>query len=181
LNFIVGFHLGGAIVENETITLDLMDKERHINVLKKLVKNNVTPYPASEWMNPADIGMLKYLEDHRLISVHWIHPLGDEFPTPVWAKITECGLDFLEKDGGLSAMLGVVTIKLHDDTIKALIGQKIEQSDLAPPDKRKWLDALRALPADATKHLTMKLLDLGLAHGPSALHAIQTVLHIGTK
>lgn len=96
------------------------------------------------------------------------------------ARITKDGLDFLAEDGGLSAILGVVTIKLHEDTVKSLIETKIMESDLAPTDKPKFVAALRALPADATKHLTMKLLDMAVSHAPGALHAIQTALHLGS-
>ncbi len=129
------------------------------------------------------VANLRYLEGHGLLENSLSRPAinaGQKWLDGI-ARITEKGQDFLMDDGGLSAILGVVTIKLHDDTLKALIGQKIEESDLALPDKRRWLDALRALPADATKHLTMKLLDLGLTHCPDALHAIQTVLNIGPK
>src|ERR1700689_3844572 len=37
------------------------------------------------------------------------------------AALTAKGIDFLEDDGGLSAILGVVTVKLHADTIRDLI------------------------------------------------------------
>lgn len=82
-------------------------------------------------------------------------------------------MDFLADDGGLSAILGTVTIKLHDDTLKELMESRIANSELGARDKSRWIDALRALPAESTKHLTMKLLDLGLSRGPEALHVIE--------
>lgn len=85
-------------------------------------------------------------------------------------------MDFLADDGGLSAILGVVTIKLHDDTIKALIEGRILQSDLPEPEKKRFLAQLRELPAETTKHLVLKLVDLGLDKAPTAIETIGTFL-----
>ncbi|MBR8401957.1 hypothetical protein KDW65_35590 [Burkholderia cenocepacia] len=121
---------------------------------------------------------LYYLAEHGLIT----EPAQLNADTSVSyrpSRITKDGMDFLAEDGGLSAILGVVTIKLHEDTIKSLIETKIMESDLPAADKPRFVDALRSLPADATKHLTMKLLDLALAHAPGALHVVQKALHLG--
>ncbi len=117
---------------------------------------------------------LFYLHEHGLIDWN-VTDAGFRL------KATCKGIDFLADDGGLAAILGVLTIRFHGDTIKALIEQKIVESDLDPSDKPRFVDALRSLPADATKHLTMKLLDLAVTHAPGALHAIRTALstHVG--
>lgn len=93
-----------------------------------------------------------------------------------WCKITHKGMDFITKDGGLSAILGVQVIKLHDDTVRELIAQRIMASEADPSHKRKLLDALRELPGESIKHLTMKLLDLGLDKGPDAMRWLSTFL-----
>lgn len=49
------------------------------------------------------------------------------------STITAASLDFLEDDGGLSAILGIITVKLHADTIKGL-----DQL----PDAIHWLRSL---------------------------------------
>lgn len=115
-------------------------------------------------------GTLFYLREHGLIDTDAKveKRFGGGFAYSS-GSITAKGLDFLESDGGLSAILGVQIIKLHDDTVRELIAQKIMQADLTPPDKRKLLDVLRELPSESIKHLTMKLLDLGLDNGPDAL------------
>jgi hypothetical protein len=87
-------------------------------------------------------------------------------------------MDFLADDGGLGAILGVVTIKLHDDTIRELIASKIMDAPLSQPDKQKLLDQLRALRGDSIKHLTMKLLDAGLENWTAALPVIQKSLEL---
>jgi hypothetical protein len=116
-----------------------------------------------------------YLDEHGLVEG------GIQFGTDGHAqigapRITHRGMDFIMGDGGLSAILGVVTIKLHEDTLKELIALKIQESTASQPDKKKWLDALRELPAESTKHLALKLIDLGLSQWPGALHALQTYL-----
>lgn len=121
------------------------------------------------------IANLLYLEAHGLIAAG-IHRGVDNHVAFSGASITAKGLDFIADDGGLSAIFRVVMIRLHDESIRELVALRINESHLAPEDKKSWLDALRSLPADATKHLTMKLLELGLQHGPDAFHAIQTYI-----
>ena len=64
------------------------------------------------------------------------------------------------------------TVRLHDDTVKALIAERIKSSDLPPEEKKRWLDSLRELPGETTKHLVLKLVDLGLDQAPAAIAAI---------
>ena len=91
-------------------------------------------------------------------------------------RITAKGIDFLADDGGLSAILGVVTIKLHDDTIKALVEQRILASNLPEPEKKRLIDRLRDLSAETTKHLVLKLVDLGLEKSQDAIALILKLL-----
>lgn len=115
---------------------------------------------------------LAYLKGHGLIEGEMTKNIsGANFF--LYTKITSDGLDFLEGDGGLSAILGVVTVKLHDDTIRHLIAAKIEAADIPPSEKIGLLGQLRGLQGDAIKHLTMKLLDVGLESWPAVLRAIQ--------
>lgn len=94
-------------------------------------------------------------------------------------NITAKGMDFLADDGGLSAVLGVVTIKLHDDTIKALIEARILASSLPEPEKKRLIDRLRELRAETTKHLVLKLVDLGLDKSQEAIELIGNILEQG--
>ena len=54
-----------------------------------------------------------------------------------------------------------------------MIETKIMSSPMNPPDKQKFADALKQLPAESIKHLTMRLLDLGLDNWQAAFPAIQ--------
>lgn len=85
-------------------------------------------------------------------------------------------MDFLANDGGLSAILGVVTVKFEADTLKAILENRINQSDLSPENKQSMIDSLRELPAESIKHLTMKLLDEGLENLSNAIVLIGTYL-----
>ncbi|VVD74883.1 hypothetical protein [Pandoraea commovens] len=156
-----------------------LDREYQKNVLQQLA----AIYPARGWANkvsaPSDEirdANLFYLCEHGLIT-ECMSIAMDNSVSYGTTRITKDGMDFLADDGGLSAVLGVVTIKLHEDTIKSLIEEKILASAKSPAEKQQFVSALRKLPADATKHLTMKLLDLALTRAPDALHAIQTALH----
>ena len=112
-----------------------------------------------------------YLDEHSLVECGIQFGI-DGHSSYGLPRITNRGMDFLADDGGLGAILGVVTIKLHDDTLKELIAHRIQSSDLGPTDKAKWLGALRELPGETTKHLVLKLLDLGLDQASAAIESI---------
>ncbi|OOF85119.1 hypothetical protein [Rodentibacter ratti] len=97
---------------------------------------------------------LNYLNEHGLINI---------YPN---FKITAKGIDFITDDGGLSAILNVQTITLHQDTIQIII-EAINQSALNPTDKQKFVDELKSLPAESTKHILFELLSKGIANFPS--------------
>ena len=95
---------------------------------------------------------------------------------PYCPAITAAGLDFLADDGGLSAILGVVTIKLHDETIRQLIETRIQSAVLPETTKSHLLKSLREAPGETVKLLTEKLLDASLSSWPAAIAVIQKFL-----
>lgn len=119
---------------------------------------------------------LTYLEGHGLIDT--VRPNGIPDATIKKMRITVKGLDFLANDGGLSAILGVVTVKLHEDTLKQLLIDRIQASEDEESVKESAIKAIRKLPAEATKHVAMKAIDAGLANLPklasTAMNWIQT-------
>jgi hypothetical protein len=118
---------------------------------------------------------LIYLEAHGLIDSGLQQGIDGHWMSS-GARITARGLDFLADDGGLTAILGTVTVKLHDETIRELIASRIEQSDLSAEEKTGLLNQLKDLRGESIKHLTMKLLDAGLENAPKALPLIQKFL-----
>lgn len=141
-----------------------LDRELQLEILRKLAEkypNRLDVFSAIKADHESMVANLHYLEEHGLIVSGLVQFMGGRWGGTD-SKATADGMDFLEQDGGLSAALGVVTVRLHDNTIKDLIATKVMESALEPDDKKKYLDQLKSLPADATKHLAMKLLDLGV-------------------
>lgn len=118
-----------------------------------------------------------YLHEHGLVTGELVRL--QPHIRPGQQTITAKGLDFLADDGGLSAILGVVTVKLHEHC-PPVISQKIEDSSLPEEEKRPLLQAVRELPGEAIKHLTTRLLDLGMDNLPGAVSLIRTVLQSGS-
>ncbi|WP_347558542.1 hypothetical protein [Robbsia sp. KACC 23696] len=120
---------------------------------------------------------LNYLAEHGLLLMKERQHIGPGVPLPYNIKITASGLDFLADDGGLSAILGVVTIKMHEDTIKGLIEAHIEADTSLPLEKKsKMVEAVRALPAKAVEKVATKGIEYALAHGSDWIHWIAQYL-----
>lgn len=111
------------------------------------------------------IANIKYLVDHGLISENSLNKLsssnGDTYTLcPNFMTITTKGIDFIRDDGGLSAILNVMTIKIHNETLEKL-ENIIKQSSLTDKEKKKFIDKLKELPAEGIKHLVFELIKLG--------------------
>lgn len=121
---------------------------------------------------------LSYLNRHNLIeySLIPIDNLSSNIIGLIQEKsiiITEKGIDFIRDDVGLSAILNVTTIKIHNETLEKL-EDIIKQSSLSEVEKKTYLGKLKELPVDATKHLVLKLLDLGLSRAPDVIQLISS-------
>lgn len=123
---------------------------------------------------------LYYLVQHKLIeqtSVIRSAGFGGQSNFQInLPTITHSGMDFLADDGGLSAILGTVTVKFHEETIKQILENRINESQLPTEDKKSLLSSLRDLPAEAIRHLTLKLLDKGFDNSSSAIQTIQNYI-----
>ncbi|WP_336341257.1 hypothetical protein [Pseudomonas atacamensis] len=110
---------------------------------------------------------LCYLEELGLITVSSVPMHG--FRAIHGVRITAKGIDFLADDGGVGAILSVVTIKIHEDSIRQLISQRIDAAPLADEDKDSLRATLKSLPGEGIKHLMTKLVDAGLDNFPKTL------------
>ena len=115
---------------------------------------------------------LFYLAGHRLIRIGQNQYL-DGTIVVYSAIITSRGIDFIKNDGGISAILDTITVKIDNESIKALIAAQIESSDLNQTYKQKLLSLLRQLPADSTKLLTMNLVSSAVSNLPELLQILQ--------
>jgi hypothetical protein len=116
---------------------------------------------------PAWVSNIVYLAEHRLVEAKSTEML-DGTIIVTQAKITAAGLDHLQDDGGLGAILGVVTIRLEADTLRALLADKVGASAIPEEQKsrlRKWLESAGA---DALKQATTKLVTAAFEKGPAA-------------
>lgn len=147
-----------------------LDRQLQLQILKICAEHYPHMTAEVEALAPMPVlaANLVYLEDHGLVDAALKMSTARQY---VFAgvKATHKGMDFLADDGGLSAILGLVVIKIHDDTIKDLLAAKIQAADLPPADKKRFLDQLRELPAETTKHLVLRLVDMGLDSAPQAM------------
>ncbi|MEF9874735.1 MAG: hypothetical protein RR778_13655 [Glutamicibacter sp.] len=156
-----------------------IDRDVQAKLLQRLADEYPQPVEALELGRDIDPELLDptiaYLEEYGLVDATFIGSLNMGSPL-LEAKITARGIDFLADDGGLGAVLAVVTVKLHDDTLRQLIEARIMASELSPPDKKKFVDQLRELPGETTKHLVLKLVDVGLENWHKALPLLQNMM-----
>jgi hypothetical protein len=156
-----------------------LDRALQRTILEKLRERY--PLAAPRFLNglPEDdeaawIANMVYLDSHGLIDSALSHSLSGEWSIGA-PKITAAGLDFLEDDGGLSAILGTVTVKLHADTIRALLDAKVDEADLPVEEKGLIKSALKAMPAMAFQELTKQLVQMGLQHLTS-VHGLRSLV-----
>ena len=90
-------------------------------------------------------------------------------------RITAKGLDFLEDDGGIGAMLGKVIVKFDENDLASLL-DAIDRSDAPEEDKGKVKTMLKALPAESLKTVYTRLLNLAMDNAPDAFHLMQKLL-----
>lgn len=119
---------------------------------------------------------IAYLNEENLISGGVIHLVAGNVPAMHLITATRNAINLLSEDGSISASLKVVTVKLHDDSL-SVIRDFINQNVSDPEERKTYLQQIKELPADATKHIVLELVGKGLAQVPNAVQWLQTVLH----
>lgn len=156
-----------------------LDRKFQNRVLNELA--DAYPRPAfPSFLNDTDDGVaafnIQYLNEHGLIEGGVMHGLSEVMLSDM--TITARGIDFLAEDGGLSAILGVVTVRLHADTIRDLLVAKVDAAPIAPDRKREIIDHLRNLPEVALAEAAKRLVGLGLESLPDAVQWLRTTCGI---
>ena len=118
---------------------------------------------------------LAYLAEHGLVRLAKPEYLDDRNPY-AGATISARGLDFLAGDGGLGAILGVVTVRLHDDTLRQLLIDRVEESPGDETVKQKIVAQLKSMPADAMKTLAEQATLAAVRQMPNALQWLNSTL-----
>ncbi|WP_411850698.1 hypothetical protein ACLB90_17800 [Stenotrophomonas sp. LGBM10] len=155
-----------------------INKERLVRILKFAEEANPQPVDLIAALGPeADeaIVEIKYLRDHGLLDVIISTSLDGEFFLGT-TRITSAGLDYLSDDGGLTEERGGTTVKIHADSLQQMLELMVLRSDLDQPQKQRYVDELRKLPAETTKHLALKAVDAAMAHSGKLLPLLQSML-----
>ena len=150
----------------------ILNRKRQLEMLLELANS----YPQRMDVNPTKetTANLIYLEEHGLVKNIATKSI-DHGISVHSSTITAQGMDFLSDDGGLSAILKVVDVRLHADTIKELINIRIQSSELPEAEKSALSKHLQHASQSSLSHLTNKLIDLGLQNANKALQIIQTL------
>lgn len=115
---------------------------------------------------------IRYLEQHGLIEKARINFMGG----PPWHEITAQGIDFLSDDGGLSAVLGVITVRFEAETMRALLIARAEADDSEPTVREHVLAQLRALPASTIQQMSQAAVAEAIRQMPNAVRWLYTQL-----
>lgn len=108
---------------------------------------------------------LHYLLEHGLIDGKPRFSKTGDRASHWLVRITHHGLDFLADDGGLGAILGVVTVKLHDDTVRELLMARVDADNTNDSTAKADLkDTIRRMPADVLSTLVKEATKVGLGH-----------------
>lgn len=151
--------------------MDWLDRNLQHEILKEL--NNIYPDSKTyeywidatiaqvtgviETVEEAELYIAKRSANLRYLAEHGLVVCNDKNLSAT-VKITAKGIDFLTDDGGLSAILGVFTVKLHSDTIQALLN-KIDQTDIPPEEKGRLKGILNRMGNVALTKFTEKVID----------------------
>jgi DNA-binding PadR family transcriptional regulator len=103
---------------------------------------------------------LHYLKEHGLLTgapTKTSHDLLN-------IKITAAGLDFLADDGGISAILRTVTVKLDAEQFRQMLTAKVASLSLEEEKKSSILGTIRSLPGEVLNKLAIKLIEKGVEH-----------------
>lgn len=119
---------------------------------------------------------IAYLREEGMIKGGIEEYLSGKEPALDTISVTKDAINLLSEEGSISSSLKVVTVKLHDESLTAL-RDFINQNVSDPEEKKVYLQRLKELPADATKHIVLELVGKGLGQIPNAVQWLQTTLH----
>lgn len=169
--------------------IDRALQKRILTALASVYPNGV--YEPKELPSLADedlqsvIANIQYLDEHKLVQSGIApHELvgGPELDWSFGQKtsITATGLDFLADDGGLSAILNTVTVRLDAGQFAELLASKVEKlQGVAPEDRSELAKAIRKMPATAIEKLTEKMIDWTVDHAGDMLPLVRAAVALG--
>lgn len=137
----------------------------------------------NQFEEDAVIANALYLEEHGLINSGYelSKSIGiQKWHEPRAHRITAKGLDFLMDDGGLGAILGVVTVKLDASSIKALVMNQIDQAaDITHEERSRLKTLVRTAGDQSLRKLVDSLIERGfqaVSNSPQLIGMLQGLL-----
>ena len=120
---------------------------------------------------------LFYLAEHGLVEMETDMEIdsGNIFKSSA-PRITVKGIDFIEDDGGLSAILNTITIKIHSDTIRELLIDKIKGENISDNDKSKFIEYIKTIPETAMNSAIGQFVSMGIKSIPD-INTLMTLLN----
>ncbi|MCP1313002.1 MULTISPECIES: hypothetical protein [unclassified Halomonas] len=118
---------------------------------------------------------INYLVEHNLVTGLARKRMGD-IDSYGNITITSAGLDYVSQDGGLTAELGVVTIRLEAEAIQALVTAQIEMAEATRQEKNLLRQQLQALSKEGHQRLANQLIRLGLEGAPRSIEWLKTLI-----
>lgn len=155
-----------------------MNRQRQLEILTILDDIHPEALPARKFPDHLEpsclLSDLFYLQGHNLIEFTYCKKGNAGWS--ITSRITSRGMDFLKDDGGLSAILGVVTIKLHEDTIRELLLIAVDQSATTKSDKETLKATISRTPSTAFSEIVRELCRRAVLQSPDALQLIRDIL-----
>jgi len=151
-----------------------LDRARQLEMLQSLaeVYPRYTESLGSGKTDEDDLANLWYLKEQGLVEGAIEMSISQSFIFQ-GAKITAKGIDFLADDGGIAAILGTVTVKLHVDTLKELLLSRVSAAS-APEEKKSWLKKqLETASNETIKRIVSAILDEGVKHAPDLFRLVE--------
>lgn len=112
---------------------------------------------------------VEYLKELGLLTAETYVSDGVAF-----AKITAKGRDFIDAHAGVGTDLKVITVRLHEDSIRALLISRVQSSDADETVKGKLIDQIKSLPSEGVSKLAEKALEKALQQMPALVQWLQT-------
>lgn len=111
---------------------------------------------------------LKYLYEYGLIKGYESKVMGKREFSLGGVEITAKGLDLLEDDGGVGAILRSVVVKFDAENIRRIMKEKVLSFNIPDEQKTSLVGKIKNFSGKALETITLKLLEKGLDN-PSIL------------
>lgn len=162
------------------MNIDRDMQSRILNQLKDVYPGIKSKSDFTDYTNVDFNGNIQYLYEHGLIGGHASQKFGQPLKLTS-ITITAKGLDFLEDDGGLGAILGTVTIRFEKDTLRQLLDSKFSTAALPPEKKSAFREALAKISDEGLKTAVKRMTEHAISNIPEMLDFLGRLITPGAS